>query len=80
MYDNPVLYAQGNAKKEDLDRIEQKFHAKIPKEIREHWLAYNGGYPEKPILRTKTAMNTLWTCLFLYGTERNGLWKKRWNF
>lgn len=39
MYDNSILYVQGNAKKEDLDCIEQKFHVKIPKEIREHWLA-----------------------------------------
>ena len=29
MYDNPFLYADGTAKKEDLDRIEQKFHVKI---------------------------------------------------
>nr|WP_279286776.1 SMI1/KNR4 family protein [Anaerotruncus sp. 1XD42-93] len=32
-----------------LDRIEQKFHVKIPAEVREHYLAYNGGYPEKPV-------------------------------
>ena len=31
MYDNPILYTGGNAKKEDLDRIKQKFHIKIPK-------------------------------------------------
>ena len=43
MYDNPFLYADGTAKEEDLDRIEQKFHIKIPKEMREHYLAYNGG-------------------------------------
>ena len=39
MYDNPFLYADGTAKEEDLDRIEQKFHIKIPKEMREHYLA-----------------------------------------
>ena len=53
MYDKPVLYAQGNAKKEDLDHIEQKFHVKIPKEIQEHCLAYNGGYPPKPVFTDK---------------------------
>ena len=31
MYDNPILYTDGTAKEEDLDRIEQKFHIKIPK-------------------------------------------------
>ena len=53
MYDNPILYTNGNAKKEDLDRIEQKYHVKIPSEIREHCLAYNGGYPEKPVFTDK---------------------------
>ncbi len=49
MYSNQILCAEGKAKKEDLDRIEQKFHVKIPADVREHCLAYNGGYPEKPI-------------------------------
>ena len=53
MYDNPILYTNGNAKKEDLDRIEQKYHVKIPSEIREHCLVYNGGYPEKPVFTDK---------------------------
>ena len=53
MYDNPILYTNGNAKKEDLDRIEQKYHVKIPSEIREHCLAYNGGYPENPVFTDK---------------------------
>lgn len=53
MYDNPFLYANGTAKEEDLDRIEQKFHVKIPAEVREHCLAYNGGYPEKPVFTDK---------------------------
>ena len=53
MYDNPILDASGKAKKEDLDRIEQKFHVKIPADVREHCLAYNGGYPEKPIFTDK---------------------------
>ena len=53
MYDNPFLYADGTAKEEDLDRIEQKFHIKIPKEMREHYLAYNGGYPERPVFTDK---------------------------
>lgn len=53
MYSNQILCAEGKAKKEDLDRIEQKFHVKIPKEIREHCLAYNGGYPENPIFTDK---------------------------
>ena len=51
MYDNPFLYANGTAKEEDLDRIEQKFHVKIPAEVREHYRMYNGGYPKKPVFR-----------------------------
>lgn len=53
MYDNPFLYADGTAKEEDLDRIEQKFHIKIPKEMREHYLAYNGGRPERTVFTDK---------------------------
>ena len=53
MYDNPILYADGTAKKEDLDRIEQKFHVKIPGEMREHYLAYNGGRPERTVFTDK---------------------------
>ena len=41
MYSNQILCAEGKAKKEDLDRIEQKFHVKIPADVREHCLAYN---------------------------------------
>ncbi len=76
MYENQILESHGKAKKEDLDRIEQKFHVKIPAEVREHCLAYNGGYPEKPVFTDKNGANTLWTCLFLYGTEESGPWKK----
>ena len=53
MYENQILEYHGKAKKEDLDRIEQKFHVKIPAEVREHCLAYNGGYPEKPVFTDK---------------------------
>lgn len=53
MYDNPILYTDGTAKEEDLDRIEQKFHIKIPKEMREHYLAYNGGRPERTVFTDK---------------------------
>ncbi len=56
MYSNQVLCANGKAKREDLDRIEQKFHAKIPKEIREHCLAYNGDYPQKPVFMDKNGV------------------------
>ena len=53
MYENQILESHGKANKEDLDRIEQKFHVKIPAEVREHCLAYNGGYPEKPVFTDK---------------------------
>ena len=53
MYSNPILDAHGKAKKEDLDRIEQKFHVKIPAEVREHYLMYNGGYPERAVFTDK---------------------------
>ena len=53
MYDNPILYANGAAKKEDLDRIEQKFQVTIPQELREHYLAYNGGRPERTVFTGK---------------------------
>lgn len=34
MCNNQILCAQGKAKKEDLDHMEQKFHVKIPAEGR----------------------------------------------
>lgn len=53
MYNNPILDASGKAKQEDLDRIEKKFHVKIPAEVRKHYLMYNGGYPKKPVFTDK---------------------------
>ncbi len=49
MYNNQILCTLGKAKKEDLDRIEKKFHVKLPAEVREHCLSYNGGYPERSV-------------------------------
>lgn len=54
MYDNQILRAHGKAKAEDLERIEQKFQVKIPATVREHYLAYNGGYSEKPVFTDKS--------------------------
>jgi len=49
MYNNLILGVHGEADNRDLDRIENEFHIKIPETIREHFLTYNGGYPEKPV-------------------------------
>lgn len=54
MYGNRILRALGKAEAEDLERIEQKFQVKIPAAVREHYLAYNGGYPEKPVFTDKS--------------------------
>ncbi|MDE6601960.1 MAG: SMI1/KNR4 family protein [Lachnospiraceae bacterium] len=54
MYDNRILCAHEKAKAEDLECIGQKFQVKIPAAVREHYLAYNGGYPEKPIFTGKS--------------------------
>lgn len=53
MYKNQILYANGKTKEEDLNRIEQKFHVKIPSEVREHCLAYNSEYPQKSVFTDK---------------------------
>ena len=53
MYNNPILDASGKAKKEDLGRIEQKFHVKNPAEMRQHYLDYNGGRPERTVFAGK---------------------------
>ena len=53
MYNNPILDASGKAKQEDLGRIEQKFHVKNPAEMREHYLDYNGGRPERTVFAGK---------------------------
>ena len=34
MYNNQIMHACGKAKKKALDRIEQKFHVKIPAAVR----------------------------------------------
>lgn len=49
MYNNTILGTHGKADNRDLDRIEKEFHIKIPEAIREHFLSYNGGYPERPV-------------------------------
>ena len=54
MYGNRILRAYEKAKAEDLECIEQKFQVKIPAAVREHYLAYNGGYPEKPVFTDKS--------------------------
>lgn len=54
MYGNRILHTHGKAKAEDLERIEQKFKVKIPAAVKEHYLAYNGGYPEKPVFTDKS--------------------------
>ncbi len=53
MYNNQILHTHGKAKAEDLDCIEQKFQVKIPAAVREHYLIYNGGYPQKPVFTDK---------------------------
>ena len=74
MYNNQILCAQGKAKKEDIDHIEQKFHVKIPAEVREHYLMYNGGYPEKPVFMDKNGEEYIigWFIPIRRGKGRSG--------
>lgn len=53
MYTNRILHTHGKATAEDLSRIEQKFRMKIPAAVREHYLNYDGGYPESSIFTDK---------------------------
>lgn len=53
MYNNIILHTHGKVEEEDLACIEQKFHVKFPAAVREHYLTYNGGYPEKPVFTDK---------------------------
>jgi len=49
MYNNNFLNIKEKLTERDLEEIEKKFSFKIPKDIRHHYLKYNGGYPEKCI-------------------------------
>lgn len=43
---------------------------KIPAAVREHYLTYDGGYPESPFLQTKTAIHTMLAGLFQSAVEK----------
>lgn len=75
MYGNRILHAHGKAKAEDLECIEQKFQVKIPAAVREHYLAYNGGYPEKPVFTDKSGNVYIVNWFIPVYSEKSGLWK-----
>ncbi len=55
MYNHSFLDAQGRSKKEDLDRIEQKFYAAIPREMQEYTVwPITADVQNGPFLQTKT--------------------------
>ena len=72
MYNNRILHTHGKAAKEDLACIEQKFHMKIPAAVREHYLTYNGGYPENSVFTDKNG-NTYSVDRFIPISGRKGL-------
>ena len=49
MYDNLILATHKGIEEKDLNNLEKRLHVKMPKAVREHFLTYNGGYPEKPV-------------------------------
>ena len=45
--------------------------------VREHYLTYNGGYPENPFSQTKPEIHTMMDGLFRSAAEKSGLWDKK---
>ncbi|MEI5907327.1 SMI1/KNR4 family protein [Bacillus spongiae] len=49
MYSNKILEKEDDIQESDLEEVEITFGFKFPTSIREHYLMYNGGYPEKSL-------------------------------
>lgn len=49
MYLNKILGTKDNILETDLQELEKRFNFKFPSSIRDHYLLYNGGYPEKSL-------------------------------
>lgn len=49
MYLNKILGTKDNILETDLQELEKRFNFKFPSTIRDHYLLYNGGYPEKSL-------------------------------
>jgi cell wall assembly regulator SMI1 len=55
MYSNKILGTKDNILETDLLELEKRFDFKFPPSIRDHYLLYNGGYPEKSLLVGKNS-------------------------
>ena len=51
MYDNKFFYTGKNLTEQELRSFEQKFNIVMPKNIKEYYLTYNGGLPEKDLFK-----------------------------
>ncbi|WP_088072796.1 SMI1/KNR4 family protein [Gottfriedia luciferensis] len=49
MYSNNILNTKEKILETDLQEIEKGFNFKFPSSFRDHYLLYNGGYPEKSL-------------------------------
>ncbi|WHY79910.1 SMI1/KNR4 family protein [Neobacillus sp. WH10] len=49
MYSNKILGTKANIVETDLLELEKEHKFKFPSTMREHYLLYNGGYPEKSL-------------------------------
>jgi len=51
LYNNLFIDTNKPISEADIDYVEQQFGFKFPKEIRSHFLEYNGGCPEKYVFK-----------------------------
>ncbi|MCY6354522.1 SMI1/KNR4 family protein [Clostridium sp. ZS2-4] len=49
---NKILESKKPISEEDIKYVENKYKFFMPKDIRKHYLQYNGGYPEKSMYTT----------------------------
>lgn len=48
MYNNKMINTKKKLTLEDISGFEKKYKFLMPNEVKQHYLLYNGGYPEKP--------------------------------
>lgn len=49
MYNNTIVNTKKKLTIEDIHGFEKEYNFTMPYEVKEHYLSYNGGYPEKAI-------------------------------
>jgi hypothetical protein len=49
LYSNKIIGTKEKIVEDDLYKLQMKYNFKFPSFIREHYLLYNGGYPEKSL-------------------------------